>query len=120
MITGMVTKSLEYRPEHQRGSQPAPEARFYFPEWFDHLGLEDAPFAKKLGVTRQAVFRWRKSQRGLTPDKIIRIARAMGIAPQQLWMPPGTVSVDAILQSATEKQRRMAVDMVERIMLEEA
>lgn len=83
--------------------------------WFQHLGVGDAEIGEKIGVLRETVWRWRKEPWRLDPDKIQRLADALGIKPAQLWYPPTRESLDAMLDDSDEETRKMAADIVRRM-----
>lgn len=105
IITSMVTRIHKGVRGH-----------LYITEWRESIPLSVEQLAARVGVSRQTVFRWEKSQRNLTPDKIAWLAEALGIPPQRLWELPSRPSLDAELQDATPEQRQMVVDIARRIM----
>ena len=87
----------------------------FISEWFKHLGVNDAQIAAKIGVNRETVFRWRKEQWRLNPEKIRQIANTLGIKPEQLWHPPTRESIDNLLDGTDEETRKMVTDVVRRM-----
>lgn len=86
--------------------------RIYLTEWRDHYHLSAEDLGKRIRVSRQTIFRYEKNQRKLTPEKLLRLADAIGIEPWQFWFPPSFPSADALLKNATLAQREMAVAYV--------
>lgn len=78
-------------------------------------GLSDERLADRLDVSRETVWRWRKQQHRLNPEKIAIIAKALDIEPQALWEPPGQISLDALVKDAPEELRNTAADIVRRL-----
>jgi transcriptional regulator with XRE-family HTH domain len=89
MLTGMVTRIGTGKRQH-----------LYIEEHMRAKGLSDQDVADRLETSRVTVYRWRKEQRKLTPEKIAALAEAIGIDPEQFWRLPGRPSVDAILRDA--------------------
>jgi transcriptional regulator with XRE-family HTH domain len=100
----MVTRIGKGRRQH-----------LYITEWFEHLGLDDTKVAGRLDMDRTTIFKWRKEQHRLDPDKIAALADALGIEPQQLWSLPGRRSLDAMLVGAPNEVVDTAADIVERL-----
>ena len=94
-----------------RGERP----HLYIKEFVVHLGLSDETVADKLGISRSAFWKWYTEQSRLNPDKVARIAAAMGIHPSQLNFPPGTDSLDAIVEGQPQNVRSMAADVLRRM-----
>lgn len=90
--------------------------QLYIDEWMSHLGLNDDTLAEKIGTNRVTMWRWRSEQNRLNPLKIARIAKGMGIAPEDLWRPPGRPSLDSLVKEADDETVQRAADVV-RIML---
>ena len=104
IISGMVTRI-------RRGARP----HLYITEWFEHRGLNDEKVGNRLGVARETVFRWRKEQHRLNPEKIAGLASALDCEPSELWRPPGQPSLDGLVKGAPEELQAMAVDIVKRL-----
>lgn len=105
-ITGMATRIREGSRFH-----------LYITEWFEERGLNDEQVANRLDppVDRATVFRWRKEQHRLNPEKIGKLAHALDLEPEELYRPPGRPSIDAILRDADDNTRDMAADIVRRM-----
>lgn len=82
----------------------------YLAEWMELRGLDDKGLANKLGVSRVTVTRYREQQHRLDVEKIARIAKALDIEPQELWRPPGRVSIDAMLKPLSDEAVKRAAD----------
>ncbi len=106
IISGMVTRIRKRARVH-----------LYITEWFEERGLNDEQIANRLDppVDRATVFRWRKEQHRLNPEKIGKLAQALDLEPEELYRPPGTPSLDAIIRDAPDDVRSMATDIVRRM-----
>ena len=72
--------------------------------------------AAQLGIQRESLYRLeREPGRRMSVDKQIAYAAALGIAPEELWRPPGQLSLDGLLKDASEELRGMAADIVRRL-----
>lgn len=87
----------------------------YIEEWMDHRDLTDEKLANRLGVARETVTRWRGQQHRLNPGKIAALAAALDCEPEQLWRPPGHLSLDAIVKDAPADLQATAADIVRRL-----
>lgn len=89
----------------------------YITEWFEACGLNDEQVANRLDppVDRATVFRWRKEQHRLNPEKIANLANALDLDPTDFYRPPGRESLDAILRDAPDEVQSMAADIVRRM-----
>lgn len=105
-ITGMATRIRKSARVH-----------LYITEWFEDRGLNDEQVANRLDppVDRATVFRWRKEQHRLNPEKIGKLAQALDLEPADLYRPPGRQSIDSILKDADDSVRDMAADIVRRM-----
>jgi transcriptional regulator with XRE-family HTH domain len=95
----------------RKGARP----HLYIKEHMDARDLSDERMADRLGVTRQTVFRWRKEQHRLDPEKIARLAAALDIEPEDLWRHPARPSLDALVKKAPDDLHATAVDIVKRL-----
>lgn len=80
----------------------------------EERGLSDEKLAKKLGVARETVTRWRNQQHRLNPDKIAAIAGALDLEPSQLFSPPAPSnrpSIDALLRDASDDLVQRAAEV---------
>lgn len=82
----------------------------------DRLGVSDEVMAGRIGVSRETVWKRYTEQRRLDPGKIQEFADALEMHPSELLYPPGTPSLDAIMEGADSDQRNMAADIVRRMM----
>lgn len=105
-ITGMATRIRRSARIH-----------LYITEWFEERGLNDEQVASRLDppVDRATVFRWRKEQHRLNPEKIGKLAHALDLEPEELYRPPGKPSLDAIIKDADADVQSMAVDIIRRM-----
>lgn len=87
----------------------------YIEEWFQERGLNDEKVGNRIGVDRATVFRWRKEQHRLNPQKIAALAEALNLEPEELWRPPARRSLDALVKDASDEVVEMAFDVVKRM-----
>lgn len=106
-ISGMVTRI-------HKGKRPR---RLFITEWFEHFDVNDEKVANRLvpPVARETVFRWRKEQHRLNPEKLAQLADALGIEPEQFWRAPSATSLDAMVKDAPAEVQSMAADIVRRM-----
>jgi hypothetical protein len=74
--------------------------------------------AGRLGIERESVYRMEREPHRVNEGKQAAYAAALGepeIAPEQLWQPPGTRSLDAMVSGAPADVRALAEDLVERL-----
>lgn len=96
------------------GTQVPRRGHLYIAEWMEERGLSDEKLAKKLGVARETVTRWRNQQHRLNPDKIANIAAALDLEPWQLFAPPAPSnrpSIDALLRDASDDLVQRAAEV---------
>jgi transcriptional regulator with XRE-family HTH domain len=98
-------------PRIRRGARP----HLYIEEWFKERGLNDEKVGNRIGVDRATVFRWRKEQHRLNPEKIAVLAEALDLEPQELWRPPSRPSLDALVRDSSDEVLNMAFDIVKRM-----
>lgn len=106
IVSGMATK-----PGIRRGAR----GHLYIEEWFKARGLNDEKVGNRIGVDRATVFRWRKEQHRLNPEKIAALADALDLEPQELWRPPERPSLDALVRDSSDDVVNMAFDIVKRM-----
>jgi transcriptional regulator with XRE-family HTH domain len=94
------------------GITAAASAPLYIVEWMKELGITDERLAELMETNRVTIWRWRTEQHRLNPDKIVAIARAMGLPPETLWRPPGRPSLDAIVKDSPDDVVKKAADVV--------
>jgi hypothetical protein len=89
-----IVSSMATKPGIRRGAR----THLYIEEWFKERGLNDEKVGNRIGVDRATVFRWRKEQHRLNPEKIAALADALDLEPQELWRPPQRPSLDALVR----------------------
>jgi transcriptional regulator with XRE-family HTH domain len=62
----------------------------YITEWRKSVNLSVEDVGARMGVSRTTFWRWETEQDRLSPSKISKIAKALGIEPEQLWRPPAS------------------------------
>lgn len=83
----------------RKGARP----HLYIQEHQDAKGLGDEKLGNRLGVSRQTIFRWKKEQWRLDPDKMAALAEALDLdGPPDLYRPPERPSIDAIMDDAPQ------------------
>lgn len=88
----------------------------YITEWMEARGLSDEKIGARLDVARETVFRWRKEQHRLNPEKIAALAEALDVDPAELWRLPATrKSVDALLSGASDDLHETVFSLAERL-----
>lgn len=106
-----IVSNMATPPRIRRGARP----HLYIEEWFKERGLNDEKVGNRIGVDRATVFRWRKEQHRLNPEKISALAEALDLEPQELWRPPGRPSLDALVKNSSDDVLNMAFDIVKRM-----
>jgi len=76
---------IETSPPNTQADPNIGNAYLYIDEWFERRGVNDEKVANRIGVTRSAVFKWRKEQDRLSPEKMAQLAAALDIEPAELW-----------------------------------
>lgn len=92
--------------------------RLYLKEHREARGLSAAAMGKKLGIERESVYRLEREQWRVNTDKQAEMATALGLEPEDLWKPPGTISLDAIVKSKPDDFKEMAADVLRRMVKE--
>ena len=82
---------------------PRKARRLFILEWMEHRGISDEQMAGRIGVARETVTRWRTHQHRLNPEKIAALAHALDIEPEELWRPPGGVSLNQLVKDAPDE-----------------
>lgn len=106
-----IVVNMATPPGIRRGARP----HLYIEEWFRERGLNDEKVGNRIGVDRATVFRWRKEQHRLNPEKIAALAEALDLEPQELWRPPTRPSLDALVKDSSDDVVNMAFDIVKRM-----
>lgn len=90
--------------------------RLFLKEHREAKGVSAEAMAGRLGIERESVYRLeRESMSRASPEKQLAYAQALDIDPSDLWHPPGTTRLDALVADAPEEVRQMAVDIVRRL-----
>ena len=103
IVTGMVTR------------QKAQKRRLFLKEHRKAKKVSAAVMAEKLGIERESVHRLEREPWRVDSDRQLQWAVALGIEPEDLWRPPGTPSIDAMVQSEPAELREKAADIVRRL-----
>lgn len=90
-------------------------AHLYVKEWMDHRGLSDEQVANRLGKARETIWRWRKEQHRLNPEKLGALAEALDMDARDFYRPPSQPSLDALVAGETAEVQQMAADIVRRL-----
>lgn len=103
---------MAYAPTMATRIRKGARAHLYIREWMEHRGLSDETLGNRLETSRTTVFRWRKEQHRLDPGKIAQIASALDCEPEELWRPPGRISIDAMLKDAPDEEIQRAAAVI--------
>jgi plasmid maintenance system antidote protein VapI len=95
----------------RKGTRP----HLYIEEWMQYKGVSDTVLANRLGRARETIYRWRKDQRKLTPEKQADLAEALGIEPGDFWQPPGRPDLNALARDLDDEQHETVQIMVRRL-----
>lgn len=93
------------------------KVHLFIKEHMEALKISDEKLAGRLGVARETVWRRYTQQNRLNPNKIAEIANALGLESEDLYRPPGVRSLDAMLKGVDEDTRKLAADLVSRIVV---
>ena len=77
--------------------------------------LSAEAMAGRLGIERESLYRLEREPRRVNSEKQAAYAAALQLEPEELWRPPGAISLDAILRKEPENVREMAADIVRRL-----
>lgn len=83
-----------------------------------HPGVSPEDIAKKLGVTRESMYRQEREPWRVNSDKQAKWADALETDPEALWRLPGAVSIDAMIHNKPQEFQQMAADIVLRLLKE--
>jgi transcriptional regulator with XRE-family HTH domain len=83
---------------------------YYISEHMADKGFDDEKLAGRLGVRRETVNRWRNDRRGVKRQRVVQIADAMGMAPEELTRPPSRPSLDALVSDKSDDVVRRLAD----------
>lgn len=89
--------------------------RLFLKENREAKGVSAEAMAGRLGIERESLYRWERETWRLNPAKQLAYADALGIEPEQLWHPPDTPSLDAMISQAPDDLKAMAADIVRRL-----
>lgn len=89
--------------------------RLFLREHRKAKGISAEAIAGRMEIERESVLRLEREPHRVTPDKQAAYAHALGIEPEDLWRPPGAVSVDSLIQTAPPDVQAMVVDIVKRM-----
>lgn len=89
--------------------------RLYLKEHREAKGISAEAMAGRLGIERESVYRLERRPYGVKADRQAQYAAALDIEPEELWRPPGTPSLDAMVSQAPDDVRAMAADIVRRL-----
>lgn len=99
-------------PQRSKG----PRGPLFLKEHRKAKGVSALDMADHLGIERESVYRLERHAEKLKVETQISYAARLGIEPEALWRPPGAPSsLDAIVKTAPESVRIMAVDIVRRL-----
>lgn len=89
--------------------------RLFLKEHREAKKLSAERMAARLSITRESLYRQERETWRVNSEKQVEWAAALGIAPEALWRPPGTVSLDDIVRDQPDEVREMAADIVRRL-----
>jgi hypothetical protein len=72
--------------------------------------------ALRLRIERESVYRMERKPERITAKKQAQFAAALGLELEDLWNPPGILSLDAMLRKAPDELKAMAADIVRRLL----
>lgn len=75
-------------------------AHLYLDEWFEFRGMNDSDVANRLDMDRTTIWKWRKEQHRLDPDKLAALAHALDCEITDLFRPPTSTSLDSLAAEA--------------------
>lgn len=90
--------------------QSAPK-RLYLKEHREDREISPEQMAGRLGIERESVHRIERNPHKVKFERQVQWAHALGIEPEELWLPPGIPSVDGLMAKVPEEQRDLARDM---------
>lgn len=94
---------------------PSRPTRQFLSKWREHRGLTQQQLADRIETGKDQISRWENGKRGMSAEVLNALAEALQIEPADLFRDPDMPSADELLRSATPEQRRLAIDLVERI-----
>jgi transcriptional regulator with XRE-family HTH domain len=78
-------------------------------------GVSASEMGRRLGIERESVYRLERKPWALTADKQVQYAHALGLQTEELWWPPGTPSLDAMVKGFPDDLQKTAADIVRRL-----
>lgn len=104
------------RPDMVARIGPKRPHRQYLREWREFRGLTQQQLADRLETGKDQISRWESGKRGMSLEVVDALCEAIAIEPGDLFRDPATPSADELLRAATPEQRRLAIDLVSRIL----
>jgi len=89
--------------------------RLFLKEHREAKGVSAEVMAGRLDIERESVYRLEREPWRVNSEKQAAYAAALDIEPEDLWRPPGTPSLDALISSAPDDLKAMAADIVRRL-----
>lgn len=89
--------------------------RQYLKEWRELRGLTQQQLADRVETGKDQVSRWESGKRGMGAEVIAALSEALRLEPGDLFRDPAVPSADELLRDATPEQRRLAIDLVQRV-----
>lgn len=89
--------------------------RLFLREHREAKGVSAEAMAGRLGIERESVYRLEREPQRANPERQAAYAAALDMEPEELWLPPGNVSLDALVRDAPENIKEMAADIVRRL-----
>lgn len=127
MITGMATRQPQRPNRPTKPTKPTTihagaKTHFYITEHFRAAKLSDAKIGERINRDRATVFKWRKTPDRLDANQLRELASAMPphadgepFAPDDFRRPPGRPDLNRLVEDAPEKQQKMIIDVVLRM-----
>jgi len=90
--------------------------RLFLKEHRKAKGVSAEVMAGRLDIERESVYRQEREPRRVNAEKLAAWAVALDVEPEELWSPPGTQSLDALVRGTSAEVKEMAVDIVRRLL----
>lgn len=90
--------------------------RVFLKEWRESRGLSAEQMAGRLEIERESYYRWEREPHRINVEKMIALAGALDIEPEELWRQPAVPSLDVLTRDASAEQQAMVFDIVRRVM----
>lgn len=104
VLSGMVTRIHK----HAR-------RRLFLKEHREAKGVSAEQMAGRIGITRESLYRQERELWRVNSEKQAQWAEALDIEPEELWRPPGTISLDSLVKDQPADVKEMAADIVRRL-----